>query len=348
MRQRVFGILLSVIPACVLAWAGTPELVRFAPLDSGALIGINLEQIRASSLGKTILAKAASDNADLKKFIALAGFDPLRDIDEILIAAPGRNDKARGLFLLRGRFDPTRFAELALQPGMNAGAWHGVQVITKQQEQPVALACLSASLLIGGDLESVRATISRREKGSGPGAELAAKAAGMREANDIWFVSQVPPAGLTGGARASEAAENPQVQLLRSIEQASGGLKFGTNLVLAADLTTHTPQDAQSLTAVMRLFIGLAASNQRDSKQAGAILEKLALKAEGNSVKLAFSLPEAELMKSIEMAINQAQARMSARRESAPPPPPPSKPTEVKIYSSPRDMGVVVLPAPKQ
>jgi len=211
----------------------------------------------------------------------------------------------------------------------------------------VALACLSASLLIGGDPESVRATIIRREQGSGPGAELAAKAAEMREANDIWFVSQVPPADLTGDARASEVAGNPQVQLLRSIDQASGGLKFGTNLILTADLTAHTPKDAESLAAVMRLFIGLAATSQRDSKQAGAILEKLALKAEGNSVKLAFSLPEAELMKSVEAAMKQAQARVTARGQT-PPPRPPAQPTEIKVYSSPKDMGVVVLPAPKQ
>ena len=46
---------------------------------------------------------------------------------------------------------------------------------------------------------------------------------------------------------------------------------------------------------MLRLFIGLAASNNRDAKQAAAILEKLVLRAEGNSVKLSFSIRRREL-----------------------------------------------------
>ena len=89
---------------CAFAWGADPALMNFAPPDSGVVIGINLDQIKASDLGQTIVSKL--DNADLEKFVATIGFDPLRDLHEILIAAPARNQKSHGLFLLRGAFDP--------------------------------------------------------------------------------------------------------------------------------------------------------------------------------------------------------------------------------------------------
>ncbi len=338
--MRDFAVLLSLLSSCFLGWAESPDLVRFAPPDSGVLIGVNLEQIRSSDLGKSLLAKANLESAGLQKFIAMSGFNPLRDIGEILISAPAKGQKGRGLFLLSGSFDPTRFAELAVQPGMSASTWRGVQIITKKQEQPLSLACLNSTIVVGGDPESVRTAIARRSNGGGPDPELAAKAAEMRAANDIWLVSRVSPADLTDKVPAGAVAGNPQLELLRSVEQASGGMKFGPDLLLTADLTAHTPKDAETIASTMRLFIGLAASSQRDAKQAGAILEKLALRAEGNSVKLSFSIPQAELTKSIESAMTRAaQVRL--------PEPPRPEPTGVTIYSSPKDMGVKELPPQK-
>ncbi|HVX66920.1 MAG TPA: hypothetical protein VHA11_09980 [Bryobacteraceae bacterium] len=334
MRHSALAILTTVILGCAPVWAGAPDLLRFVPPDSGVIVGINFDQIRASKFGQALLAKSAAGNPQLKAFIALAGFDPLKDINEIVIAAPANRQKAAGLFLLRGSFDPTRFAELAVAPGMSAAAWHGVQVITREQEQPVAMACLDASFILGGDPETVRATIARRAQASGPGAALEARAAAMRAEHDIWFVSSVPPAGL---------AATPQAGMLGQVEQASGGLKFGEELAITADLTAHTPKDAETMASGLRLFAGLAASN-RNSKQAAAILEKLVLRTEGNSVKLSLAIPEAELEKAFETAV------ASARQASAPAAAPAASTaasTELKVYSSPKDMGVVTLPPPK-
>ena len=339
------GLLASL--SCAPAWGADSALINFAPPDSGVVIGINLEQIKASSFGKVILSKL--DNADLRKFVASVGFDPLRDLHEILIAAPAGKQKSRVLFLLRGAFDPAPFAGLTAQPGMSASTYQGVQILSIQGQarEPMCLARLNGSLIVGGDPESVRAAISRRGEGPGPNAELSAKAAEMSLLYDIWLVSRVSPADLTGNAPEAKLGGNAQMQLLRSIEQASGGVKFGPNLLITADLTTHTPKDAEGIAAVLRLFIGLAAANQRDPK-AAAMLRKLALKAEDNSVKLSFSIPEAELAQAVQSSMNSMMEQMkkgSAQEATAPPKPPP---TGVTIYSSPRDMGIVTLPAPKQ
>ena len=45
------------------------------------------------------------------KLVAIAGFDPLHDIDEVLVAASGDKAKADALVILRGRFNFTRLSE---------------------------------------------------------------------------------------------------------------------------------------------------------------------------------------------------------------------------------------------
>lgn len=347
----LFALLLPL--TCAPAPAADSTLFQLVPPDSGVIIGLNLDEIRASSFGQSIFSQAqANMGPEMKKFIETTGFDPLRDIDRILIAAPARNQKSRGLFLLRGSFDRTRFAELAVQPGTTASAYRGVQVLTmkKQGAEPMSVACFDASLVVGGDPESVRAAILRRDQGAAPNAALAAKVNELGATNDIWMVSRVSPAELTGEVAAGKIGGNPQMEMLKSIEQVSGGLKFGSDLMLTADVTTRTPAEAQNIAATLRLFIGLAASGNRNAKDAAAILQKLALRAEGNSVKLSFSMPEAEIRKSFEAAMQQALARGArpaggaAVRVATPKP----APTGITIYSSPKDMGVVTLPPPKQ
>lgn len=350
---------------CAFAWGADPALMNFAPPDSGVVIGINLDQIKASDLGQTIVSKL--DNADLKKFVATIGFDPLRDLHEILIAAPARNQKSHGLFLLRGAFDPARLAEVAAkQPGMTASNYRGLVIMTTngQGSEPMSLVCLNNSLMVGGDPESVRTAVSRNGAGPGPNPDLASKAAEMSLGYDIWLVSRVSPADFTGDAPATKFGGGVQMELLRSIEQASGGIKFGTNIVIAADLTTHTPKDAEGIASVLRLIIGLAASNQRNAKQAAAILEKLSLNADGNSVKLSFSMPQAELAQAVRSSFESmmSQVKSGATHGSSqgtrpagvvwPSPAgvvrPKPQPTGVTIYSSPRDMGTVTLPPQTQ
>jgi hypothetical protein len=344
----------------MLARAADPALLSFVPSDSGVVIGLNVAGMRASSLGKTILSQANLDSANLKKLVAAVGFDPLHDLQEVLIAAPARKQgKGQGLFLLRGAFDPTQFAEVAVQPGMAVETWGGVQILTKKQDGPLSMACLDPSLIIGGDPESVRAAITNHGKGTGPDAELVAKAAALSLANDIWFASRVSPADLAGDVAAGKPGANPQLELMRSIEQASGGLKFGPDLLIRADLVTHTAKDAEGLAAAVRLIIGMAASSSQNSKETAAALQKLKLSTEGKTVKFSISIPEAEIAKAFQASMQNAmrQARTGSLGIAKPPAAnaparavvqPKPQPAGITVYSSPEDMGVVTLPAPKQ
>lgn len=331
------------------ALAADPALIALAPADSSVLIGINVRELLTSDFGREIMGQVRLNNPELKQFIQKAGFDPFRDISEVLIAAPAQagKQKSRGLFIIRGSFDPTRFAELAVDPTLSAITFRGVTILTKKQAEPMSIACLDRSLMVGGDPESVRSAISRRGAPVGLDVAFVAKAVSLSRTYDIWLFSRVSPAMLAAEMPNAPAAAGPQMELIKSIEQASGGFKLGTDLLLAAEITTKTPKDAENIAAVVRMIVGLAASNGRDAKKAAALLEKLALRTDGNTVSLSLTIPEAELRKTLQASM-QAMTKPAAAPAAEPAPEPvPAAPTEIKIYSSPKDMGTVTIPPPK-
>lgn len=332
MRTRTAVALLIFAASIPAALAGDSSLLGLAPADSDVLIGINFKQIRESNFGKLIQGQVAGpDNVQFKAWTAQAGFDPFSDLDEILIAAPAKQNP-NAFLMMRGKFDAAKLAQLAAVGGMKGSDYHGVQILARagQQGGLSAVAVLESSLIVGGDEASVRAFVDRRGKSPGPGAAITAMAAEVSKANDIWVVLHAAPSAFVPPS----AAAGPMGDLIRSIEQASLGLKLGTDIVFSLHAVTHTPKDAEGLAAAVRLFSGMAAANQQGNKQVGALLQKLKVDTEGNMAKLSLAIPEAEA----EAAIRDAIASRKQAGKLAPAPAGPSS----------NEPGVVTLPAPKQ
>lgn len=322
--------------------AAGPDLLALAPPDSALLVGINLEQIKSSKLGQSLFSQMKIENSDLKQWMDASGFDPLRDVREILIATPAVNRKARGLFFVRGSFDAARFAALARRPGVSLATYQGVSIFTKKQQEPVSLACLDSSLVIGGDPESVRTAVARRGGSGGPDPALAAKANELRRGQDIWVVARVSPSELAGDVPVPEFAGALQGDFVKSVRRFSGGLKFGPELLLSADLVTRTAEDAAGIAAALKMLLGLATSDRQNANSLAPLLEKLNLRADGDTVKIALAVPEEQLAQLFQSSL---QGLMQGARKTAAAPAPPAPPrNDVIIYSSPKDMGVVKVP----
>ena len=254
----------SWIPA---ACAADSSLLGLAPADSDALIGINLKQIRESDLGERTLAEVGPDNPGYKEFATTACFDPFRDPDEVLIAAPA-TQHPKAPMMLRGSFDAAKLAQLAADGGMVPADCHGVQILSRaaHQEGFSALAIIDRALVVRGNQAGVQAFVDRRGQTAVLKVGLAAKPADAFKANDIWVVLQAAPA-----AFAPESATSGHMgPLLQSIEQASLGLKVGSDVVLFVNVVTHTPQAAEGLAAALRVFSWMAGAKQKDNKQVAA------------------------------------------------------------------------------
>src|SRR4029453_546518 len=94
----------------------------FFPANTKVVFGVRVPAIVESALFKDTGTGAQKFSEDWLKVVAITGFDPLHDIDEILLASPADNEKAAALLVLRGRFDLARLST-------GATRYHGVATV---------------------------------------------------------------------------------------------------------------------------------------------------------------------------------------------------------------------------
>lgn len=340
LRKLLFSLVLVAAPS----QAADPSLWQLIAPDAAVLIGINVGRIKSSTIGRSIVPQMQPTDEALKKMVELTGFDPLRDLEEVLIAVPPGKNQGRGLVLLRGSFEASRLLELAKLGDARLTAFQGIQIATIQQQDPFALACLSNTLALAGDPESVRAAIARRSSPSRLNPALQAKASQLSATYDFWLAALTPVADLAG------EVPDPKLsgmagEMLKSIKQASGGIKLGTKLEVSLELETRSDKDALALRDVLKFVAGMALT-QAKPMPANA-LDSLKLTAEGPTVKLQLEIPEQQLAQMIQA---QKQAKAAPKPKPAP--------GDIVIHSTSPEAGgaqpapsadttVVRLPAPK-
>ena len=102
-------LLISSLALSAAAWAADPSLLDLVMPDARVLAGINVEKILASPFGKEIGPQIRTGSPELRQLLEQTGFDPTRDLKEVLVASTGEGPKPPALFLVRGSFDTAKF-----------------------------------------------------------------------------------------------------------------------------------------------------------------------------------------------------------------------------------------------
>jgi hypothetical protein len=227
----------------------------------------------------------------LQQLTALTGFDPRQDLHELLFASTSASGNKTGLALALGTFDPAKIAAAAQSTGAGVETYGGVAIVEDPQHQN-GFAFLDSTLVVAGDLANVKAAIDRRAGGPTIPTALAAQVNQLSSAEDAWAISTVPPSTLRPSVAVPPAA-GPNVQnALQKIESASGGVKFGSVVVVTGQAQAATPQDASSLGDVMKLFVSMAQMSAAQHPEAAALAQSLMVTTQGSTVKITLSLPE--------------------------------------------------------
>src|SRR3954470_6662998 len=94
------------------AKAADSQLLSLVMPDAKVLAGVNVDQAKTTPMGQYVLGQiqAQGGTTHLQQLYALTGFDPTRDVHEVLVATNGTGKEQTGLFLARGNFDPARIA----------------------------------------------------------------------------------------------------------------------------------------------------------------------------------------------------------------------------------------------
>ena len=342
---------LTLLISASIAGAVDPALLDQVMPEAKVFVGISLAGISTSPIGQMLLAQSGAASEQIKTLTKTIGFDPLKDVREILIASTGEPKDSRSLVLLRGTFP--KIETLAAAAKSPIQSYKGIPVLVmKQQATPAMLALLDPSMIAIGDPKSVQAAIDRRGLNTGLDSRLAARVQEMSGKYDFWMVGKVPEGAFpAAGAPGQGLSGLMQGDIVKSVVEFGGGVKLGPELTIAAEAVTKTDKDATALADVLKFFIGMAQmSAQKDPQAANsmAFLQKLNLRAEGNVAKMSLTIPSAELEKALQAAIAQARRQVTtfapsgvAPARQAPAVAPPAG--GLIINSSPSDMGTVVI-----
>jgi hypothetical protein len=172
-------------------------------------------------------------------------------------------------------------------------------------------AFLDNTVVIAGDLDSVRAAIDRRAAAIGITPELANKIGQASSTQDAWLVSLVPVSAFAAVAPDRNVRGALQGDLLKSIQQGTGGVRFGAVIEVSGEITATTAQDATSLADVLKFFLNMAQTNApAGAAQFVGLIKNLTVNTDANSVKLSVAIPETDL----ETLIKLGQSRATTGR----------------------------------
>ena len=85
-KLRNFGTLILALQIAAFA-AVDPGLLRLVMPDAKVIAGLQVRETKNSVFGQYVLSHMQIEDAGFKKFIAQTGFDPRRDVTEILMAS---------------------------------------------------------------------------------------------------------------------------------------------------------------------------------------------------------------------------------------------------------------------
>jgi hypothetical protein len=300
----------AVYPTALLLFSGLlsaadQQLVNLLMPDVKVVAGVNVDQAKNSPFGQFMLSRMQAGEGGLGKLTGATGFDPRRDLREILMGTVGQPGQ-KGLVLARGTFDATRIFEAARSAGQTVENYKGVDILTGQEDSTThALAVLDGSIAIAGDLDNVRGAIDRRSGNNSLDPALAAKVGLLSTSLDAWSVSTVPMAAL-----ANEKLPDTKLNgllnsdVLKAVTQTSGGIKFGATIQFSAEAVARSDKDATALADVVRFLGNMVQANAPAASTAAitSLIQSLDVKTDGNTVKLALAIPEDQVEKLMESA----------------------------------------------
>jgi hypothetical protein len=209
---------------------------------------------------------------------------------------------------VRGDFDAARILSLFTSMGKTPEMYQGVAILSggapkKGNGISEAFAFLDKSIAVAGDLDSVRGAIGRRSSGGGAlDAGLSGKIGTASATQDAWVVSIVPISSFANAVPNKNVSGALQGDLIKGIQQSSGGVKFGSMIEISGELTARSDQDASSLADVVRFFMNMAQMNSTGHAEIGTLLKTLTVNTEANAVKVSVAIPEIEMEMLFKMA----------------------------------------------
>jgi hypothetical protein len=314
MNARILttATLTTLFAGLLPATAADPQLLNLVMPDAKVLAGVNVDQAKASPFGQYVLSQMQLHDTHLAELTTATGFDPTRDVHELLVASSGGAGQQTGLVLARGNFDPARINALAISKGAASEVYNGVTIL-EDAKQKSGLAFLNATIVAAGDLANLKAAIDRQTVSSSSlPAPVTVQVNQWSSTQDAWAVITVPPTTLhpaAGMPPIPGLGTSNQNNAFQGIQQAAGGVKFGTNVVVTGQAQAATAQDATQLGDTFKLLASLAQMQSNTDPRVTALAQSLTVSTNGTVLNVSVSLPQDQLVAMLKPSAKQPAAR---------------------------------------
>ena len=246
------------------------------PADTQALIHLNFRAMIDSPLAKKMgIEKEIIKALDFDvEFIAEIGFDPLKDIDSITIAAPGGGDMEKGLIIVAGKFKADKLVAKANEDAKNnednvkihkAGdkTIFEVKEFILSQQVPIFYMIASNTILASTQKEYLEKAFANS------GSKLANKdfSALVEKLDPDLAISMVA----VSSAFPSKAIPEPYKAIIEGIDSIIGGIGIDEDVTLKINVFTKDEDSAKKLKETLDQgmaqalgFLGLMAAQEKE------------------------------------------------------------------------------------
>jgi hypothetical protein len=296
MNLRIFAAasLLSALPGSLPA--ADPQLLKLVMPDAKAMSDINVAQVKLTPFGQFALGQLA--NEDIQKLIAQTGFDPSKDLNELLCATNGTPNT--GLALATGIFDPVKIGALAASDGAVTETYQGATIL-EDPKKGNAVAFLNSGLMAAGDLANVKAAIGRQSSPTTLPKSLSDEITMLSNTEDAWALTTVSPASLHPAAPSNKPETINGVtipaNLFQQVQSGWAGAKFGSNITITAQAQTADATTATNLAGMLQLLQNFALMQAQQNPDLAAFAKSISVTAQGTQVNFSASLPEDQFQK---------------------------------------------------
>jgi hypothetical protein len=304
--------------AVLPAKAADPQLLSLVMPDAKVLAGVNVDQAKTSPFGQYVLSQMQSQNQEMQKLEALTGFDPTRDVHELLVAsnvangATSPNDQT-GLFLARGNFDSVKIAAAATADGGTTESYKGVTII-EDPKGTHGVAFLSPTLAVAGDVANIKGAIDRQSVPAPLPAALTVQVNHWSSTEDAWAISTVSPSSLQPPAGAPKVPGMNGAGPFQTVQSAAGGVKFGALVVVTAQAQADNAEDAVQMGNAVKMLAMLAQMQTTKDPAAAALAQSLQVTTSGSTLNVSISLPEDQLQQVVKPKGNVRRPEKAIRQ----------------------------------
>ncbi len=291
-RLWVRVLSLTLLATLVASPARAIEIDKYLPADTETLVVFNIKQLLGSALvkkyGMKQLEEAMKSQDEATKILKDLGFNPLKDLDKIMIAGPSSGEKSKGLAIIRGRFDVDKFKSQAekfakdnkdvlkiikIKDGQG-GDFTAYEVTPPMQEDPMFIALASNDTILAGASKEYLAEAMRVKGEKKPTLKSKAFTALLDRVDGQQTMSMVLMGDvLTKGP----LADLPVADMLAKVRAVAGGFTVTDGIKVEFAITAKdadaTKEIKEAIDNGVNLALGALAFGAGQQKELAPVLE---------------------------------------------------------------------------